>query len=145
MRNLKFPLTYIIMQKVGFTAQWIIDRIYWSSCRVSSKVVQWPKTMLFKLATFPCIHLSFPYMFSLNSLNSVTKYLSLQQKGSNPPFSVLETRRVSPIRPKMFSISCNFFWKMWQNCMLEAPPPGVLAPLIRGILDPPQMMLNRTA
>ena len=34
MRNLKFPLTYIIMQKVEFTARGIIDRIYWSSWRV---------------------------------------------------------------------------------------------------------------
>ena len=35
MRNLKFPLTYIIMQKVEFTARCIIDRVYWSSCRVN--------------------------------------------------------------------------------------------------------------
>ena len=34
MRNLKFPFTYIIIQKLEFTALCIIDRIYWSSCRV---------------------------------------------------------------------------------------------------------------
>ena len=28
MRNLKFPLTYIIMQKAEFTAWSIVDRIY---------------------------------------------------------------------------------------------------------------------
>ena len=35
MINLKFPLTYIIMQKVEFTTWCIIDRIYWNSCRVT--------------------------------------------------------------------------------------------------------------
>ena len=34
MRNVKFPLTYIIMHKAEFTARCKIDRIYWTSGRV---------------------------------------------------------------------------------------------------------------
>ena len=41
MRNLKFPLTYIIMHKAEFTVWSIIDRIYWSSCRVLCEQKYW--------------------------------------------------------------------------------------------------------
>ena len=45
-------------------------------------------------------------------------------------------RRAPPLRPKIFSISCSFFCKIWQNHML-APPLESWRPLLRGILDPP--------
>ena len=43
---------------------------------------------------------------------SVTTDRSRGGSGCLPP---------SPLQPKIFSISCGFFWKIWQNCMLVAP------------------------
>ena len=30
-------------------------------------------------------------------------------------------QRMPPLRPKIFSISCGFFGKFWQNCRLAQP------------------------
>ena len=50
----------------------------------------------------------------------------------------LRRRPALPPTPQNFLNFMQFFWKFWQNRMLA--PPGGMAPLLRGILDPPLSM-----